>query len=104
MRAQAAPENGQIYSSSEGAACARNQGTCEQYFAEIKSELDLERLPSGKFVVNELFFQLGMFVMNMLRVIGLSLLGSSKQTMMKAMRQRLRTVIQNIMYLSNKVI
>jgi hypothetical protein len=47
----------------------RDRGTCEQYFAEIKRELDLERLPSGKFVVNEFIFQLGMFVINMLRVI-----------------------------------
>ena len=40
----------------------RDRGTCEQYFAELKSELDLERLPSGKFSVNELFFQLGVLV------------------------------------------
>ena len=29
----------------------RDRGTCEQYFAELKSELDLERLPSGKFSI-----------------------------------------------------
>jgi hypothetical protein len=82
----------------------RDRGTCEQYFAEIKSELDLERLPSGKFEVNELIFQLGMFVMNMLRVIGQSLLGSSIQRMKKATRRRLRTVIQDLMYLSGKMV
>jgi hypothetical protein len=48
----------------------RDRGTCEQYFTEIKSELDLERLPSGKFCGNELFFQLGMFVNNMLLIMG----------------------------------
>jgi hypothetical protein len=82
----------------------RDRGTCEQYFAEIKSELDLERLPSGKFIVNEFILQLGMFVMNMLRVIGKSLLCPGMQTMKKATRRRLRTVIQNIMYLSGKVV
>jgi hypothetical protein len=64
-----------VWTNLEGVSCAdvlrlyRDRGTCEQYFAEIKSELDLERLPSGKFCVNELFFQLGMFVNNMLRRI-----------------------------------
>jgi hypothetical protein len=82
----------------------RDRGTCEQYFAEIKSELDLERLPSGKFAVNEFVFQLGMFVMNMLRVIGQSLLDSSIQKMKKATRRRLRTVIQNLMYLSGRMV
>jgi hypothetical protein len=82
----------------------RDRGTCEQYFAEIKSELDLERLPSGKFAVNEFIFQLGMFVMNMLRVIGQSLLDPSIQKMRKATRRRLRTVIQNLMYLSGRMV
>jgi hypothetical protein len=82
----------------------RDRGTCEQYFAEIKSELDLERLPSGKFAVNEFIFQLGMFVMNMLRVMGQNLLDPSIQKMKKATRRRLRTVIQNLMYLSGRMI
>jgi hypothetical protein len=82
----------------------RDRGTCEQYFAEIKSELDLERLTSGKFVVNEFIFQIGMFVMNMLRVIGQSLLDPGIQKMKKATRRRLRTVIQNLMYLSGRMV
>ena len=38
--------------------------------AELKSEMDMERLPSGKFVVNSAFLLLGMLVYNMLKVVG----------------------------------
>jgi hypothetical protein len=82
----------------------RDRGTCEQYFAEIKSELDLERLPSGKFCVNELFFQLGMFVNNMLRVMGQSLLGPDITKMKEATRRRLRTVMQTLMHMCGRVV
>jgi hypothetical protein len=82
----------------------RDRGTYELYFADIKSEHDLERLPSGKFVVNGLIFQLGMFVINMLRVIGQNLFGPSIQRMKKATQRCLRAVIQNMMYLSGKVV
>jgi hypothetical protein len=82
----------------------RDRGTCEQYFAEIKSELDLERLPSGKFCVNELFFQLGMFVNNMLRVMGQSLLDPEIMKMKKATRRHLHTVMQNLMYMYGRVV
>jgi len=82
----------------------RARGTCEQYFAEIKSELDLERLPSGKFSVNELFFQLGMFVNNMLRVIGSGILSGKAGGLRPATRRRLRTVMQNLMYLCGRVV
>jgi hypothetical protein len=99
-----------VWTNLEEVSCAdilrlyRNRGTCEQYFAEIKSELDLERLPSGKFCVNELFFQLGMFVNNMLRVMGQSLLGPEITKMKKATRRRLRTVMQNLMYMCGRVV
>jgi hypothetical protein len=99
-----------VWTNLEEVSCAyvlrlyRDRGTCEQYFAEIKSELDLERLPSGKFCVNELFFQLGMFVNNMLRVMGQSLLGPGIVNMKKATRRRLRTVMQNLMYMCCRVV
>jgi hypothetical protein len=82
----------------------RARGTCEQYFAEIKSELDLERLPSGKFSANELFFQLGMFVNNMLRVVGANILSCKAGGLRRATRRRLRTVMQNVMYLCGRVV
>lgn len=82
----------------------RDRGTCEQYVAELKSELDLERLPSGKFRVNELFFQLGVLVNNMLRVLGESLLDSGIIGLKKATRRRLRTIMQGMMYLGGRFV
>ena len=82
----------------------RDRGTCEQYFAELKSELDLERLPSGKFAVNELYFQLGAFVSNMLRVMGTVLLSNERLGVKPATRRRLRTVMQGLMYLCGRVV
>ena len=81
----------------------RDRGTCEQYFAELKSELDLERLPSGKYSVNELYFQLGVQVNNMLRVMGESLLGTGAIGLKKATRRRLRTILQGMMYLCGRL-
>ncbi|QLA13167.1 IS1380 family transposase [Desulfolutivibrio sulfodismutans] len=82
----------------------RDRGTCEQYFAELKSELDLERLPSGKFAVNELYFQLGVLVNNMLRVLGELLLNSGIIGLKKATRRRLRTIMQGMMYLCGRLV
>jgi len=82
----------------------RDRGTCEQYFAELKSELDLERLPSGKFAVNELYFQLGAFVSNMLRIMGTALLPAERLGIKQATRRRLRTVMQGLMYLCGRVV
>ena len=82
----------------------RDRGTCEQYFAELKSELDLERLPSGKFSVNELFFQLGVLVNNMLRVLGEPLIESGIIGLKKATRRRLRTIMQGMMYLCGRLV
>lgn len=77
----------------------RDRGTCEQYFAELKSKLDMERVPSGKFSVNELFIQLGVLVNNMLRVLGESLLDSGVIGLKRAPRRQLRTIMQGMMYL-----
>lgn len=45
-------------------------GTHEQFHSEIKTDLDLERLPSGKFGANDAVLHLGMFAYNCLRLIG----------------------------------
>jgi len=51
-------------------------GTSEQFHSEIKSDLDLERLPSGKFDCNDLILHLAMLAYNSLRLIGqMGLLG-----------------------------
>jgi len=35
-------------------ALYRDHATCEQFHSEFKTDLDLERLPSGKFDTNDL--------------------------------------------------
>lgn len=42
-----------------------DHATHEQFHAEIKTDLDLERLPSGKFVTNDLLLTLGALAYNM---------------------------------------
>ena len=45
-------------------------GECEQYHSEIKTDMDVERLPSGKFSTNELVLELTVLAYNILRMIG----------------------------------
>lgn len=42
----------------------------EQYHSEIKTDMDVERLPSGKFESNKLVLELTMIAYNILRIIG----------------------------------
>jgi len=82
----------------------RRRGESEQYHAEFKGEMDLERLPSGKFAVNSLFFQLGVLAYNMLRVMGGELVSDRRLGLRKATRRRIRTVIQDVMYRCARVV
>ena len=44
-------------------------GECEQFHSEIKTDMDLERLPSGKFETNELVLELAILAYNILRML-----------------------------------
>jgi hypothetical protein len=72
--------------------------THEQFHSEIKSDLDLERLPSGKFDCNDLILHLAVLAYNSLRLIGqMGLSGESSPVRHPAKRRRLKTVLQEIM-------
>jgi hypothetical protein len=74
-------------------------GTHEQFHSEIKTDLDLERLPSGKFDCNDLILHLGMLAYNCLRLIGqLGLTGELAPVRHPAKRRRIKTVLQEIIY------
>lgn len=45
-------------------------GECGQFHSELKTDMDLERLPSGKFQTNELALELAILSYNILRMIG----------------------------------
>jgi len=79
-------------------------GTSEQYHAELKSDLGVERLPSGKFHANTLHLLFSMLAFNLLRRIGTQLLLSGKSPGKRGRRLRLRTVLQSAMYLAGVII
>lgn len=45
-------------------------GECEQFHSEIKTDMGVERLPSGKFDTNELVVELTVIANNVLRLLG----------------------------------
>lgn len=83
----------------------KNHGLSEQFHSEFKTDLDLERLPSGKFATNAAVMALGAFAYNILRFIGqLGLLGDKSPVRHPGKRRRLKTVIQELMYLAARLI
>jgi len=83
----------------------QNHGLSEQFHSEFKTDLDLERLPSGKFATNALVMACGAFAYNILRFIGqLGLLGEQSPVRHPAKRRRLKTVIQELIYLAARLI
>lgn len=82
-----------------------DHATSEQYHAEFKGEIDLERLPSGKFKTNQLVLHCALVAYNNLRLIGQLANECDLIPLPKpAHRRRLKTVIQNIMYLASRVV
>ena len=76
-------------------------GECEQYHSEVKTDMDLERLPSGKFETNALILELGMIAYNILRMIGQGTIGGrAPRQKREVKRRRLRTVIGNMIMMA----
>ncbi|WP_031433561.1 IS1380 family transposase [Methylomarinum vadi] len=83
----------------------RDHATAEQFHSEFKTDLDIERLPSGKFATNDVIMTLSAYSYNILRWIGLiGLLGQQSPIRHPAKRRRIRTVIQELMYLAARLI
>lgn len=86
-------------------ALYRDHATSEQFHSEFKSDLDLERLPSGKFDTNDLVLSVAALAYNILRWIGLrGLLGEHSPVRHPAKRRRLRTVIQELMCVAARML
>jgi hypothetical protein len=82
-----------------------DHGTHEQFHSEFKTDLDLERLPSGKFDTNYLVCQLAAVAMNILRLMGQSgLHGRDAPVRHEAKRRRIKTVIQELIYRAGRLI
>ncbi|BCE01359.1 IS1380 family transposase [Marinicellulosiphila megalodicopiae] len=82
-----------------------DHGTSEQFHSEFKTDMDIERLPSGKFDTNALVLGCSMLAYNILRWIGQNgLLGPDSPKRKKAKRRRIKTVIQELMYVAVRII
>ena len=81
-------------------------GTSEQFHSELKSDMGVERLPSGKFKTNATVLRSAMMAFNTLRRIGQGLLALAEVVSEQArvQRRRLRSVLQDIMYLACKYV
>jgi hypothetical protein len=82
-----------------------DHGTHEQFHSEFKTDLDLERLPSGKFDTNYLVCQLAALAMDILRLMGQrGLLGPDAPVRHPAKRRRIKTVMQELIYRAGRLI
>ena len=79
-------------------------GGCEQFHSEIKTDMYLKRLPSGKFATNALVLELGLIAYNILRMIGQGTIGGrAPRQKRKVKRRRLHTVISNLIMMASHV-
>lgn len=80
-------------------------GTSEQYHSEFKTDLDLERLPSGYFNTNDLVLNISMLTYNILKHIGLcGLMDEKAPVRHPAKRRRVKTVMQELISVAARLI
>ncbi len=72
-------------------------GTMEQFHSELKTDMDVERLPSAKFDTNAIVLGISMFVYNIERMLGQECCAvPGTPVKQKSFRRRLRSVLLNI--------
>ena len=78
-----------------------DHATCEQFHSELKTDMDVERLPSGDYKTNSLILSLSTLAFNVLRRIGQTARSvEAEHGESRPERIRLRTVILNLMYIA----
>ncbi len=83
----------------------KDHATHEQFHSEFKTDMDLERLPSGKFDTNFLVCAMAAVAINILRLIGQNaLIGKDAPVRHAAKRRRMKTVMQEIMFKAGRMI
>jgi len=82
------------------------RGTSEQFHSELKTDMGIERLPSGKFAVNTLLLYIAMIAFNALRMIGQTALSFKDDLPYKTnvFRKRLRKVIDDLIRVGCKLV
>jgi hypothetical protein len=84
-----------------------DHGTSEQFHSELKTDIGLERLPSGYFQTNTRIMYLALLTFNLLRIMGqesLNYQGAPIANRHRIRRRRLRSVIQDLIYLAARLI
>lgn len=93
------------YSEDDIIALYKDHATSEQFHSEFKTDLDLERLPSGKLATNALVMSLAALIYNILRCMGQkALLGPDSPIRHGAKRRRLKTVMQELIYQAARLV
>lgn len=82
----------------------RLRGTSEQYHAEFKSEMDMERPPSDNLQVNNAFLLMGMLAHNMLKAIALDMVKDKGLGLKQANRRRIRTVMRSVILMAGRIV
>ena len=78
-----------------------DHATSEQFHSELKHDMDIERLPSGKFAVNKIILTIAMNAFNALRLIGQKSIVEEGQ---KVKRKRIGKVIRDIICVAGKLV
>jgi hypothetical protein len=95
----------EAFSAADIIALYADHGTHEQFHSEFKTDLDLQRLPSGKFDTNYVVCGLAALAMNILRLMGQAgLHGPDAPVRHAAKRRRLKTVMQELVYRAGRLI
>ncbi|MDP7360845.1 MAG: IS1380 family transposase [Pseudomonadales bacterium] len=83
-----------------------DHGTSEQFHSELKTDMNVERFPSGKFAVNAMLLHVAMVVFNVLRHIGQTALRFTDHLPYrhKGQRKRLGKVISDLIRVSCKLV
>ena len=83
-----------------------DHGTSEQFHSELKTDMDVERFPSGKMSVNAIILHIAMVAFNTLRMIGQTALQFKDDLPYKhkGLRKRLRKVIVDLVIIGCKVV
>ena len=93
------------FNAAEVIALYADHGTHEQFHSEFKTDMDLTRLPSGRFDTNYLVCALAALAMNILRLLGQAgLHGPDAPVRHAAKRRRIRTVMQELVYRAGRLI
>jgi hypothetical protein len=79
-----------------------DHATSEQFHSELKDDMDIERLPSGKFAVNKIVFAIAMNAYNTLRILGQKSIENKRKRYVK--RKRLFKVIRDLICVAGKLV